>query len=531
MAWFDLQHLPSEASLAFDSAAGAKAWLGGQSQTVPARMQAVLAEQFEALPASLVPVLEQAQILEVLRGAAITAHSGASKRYAFQARPLGGEAASLFGGSVRMWRALAGAYLLCLERLGTAAEKDPLAIATAAHRAMVTFRLCIEDHYLAGSEASVRIWKNAHRLMQIAYALGVADTPLADPEFREPVETTVMEQYALIALTEIADPYSLSDSEFTVLRRALMRWRNLANFAPDRDDEPKTRWVALSDLPALPPAPAENSPLWMEISAVRTKVRHRIRALDEGQTPEALHFGRDLSARGCRDFLDKLIDRLKPGNAKPVIPVDRSDQVKVGATTEDCFELIAGRPLRLDAPMSTSSDRVAHDRIAIFGKAELAGEKQLAKAGELWTLVGETVEMEDLTRPAAEGSARLLPGHLLTIGTVTGAILGVADRVMVDRDGVVHLRVRRFPGQPKAYSAKSAGTGGPLNFVLYALPAVEAVKSSTSLVLPSGIAIRIRQAIFCEGGPGPLHLGDLIERGENFERYSPGAKSALRIAD
>ena len=44
-----------------------------------------------------------------------------------------------------------------------------------------------------------------------------------------------------------------------------------------------------------------------------------------------------------------------------------------------------------------------------------------------------------------------------------------------------------------------------------------------------GIAIRIKQAIFCEaGGPGPLYIGELIERGENFERYRPGTKASVK---
>jgi hypothetical protein len=530
MAWFDLQSHAPDTHAAFDNADAARTWLGGQSQTVPARMQLALAEQFEAIAAAALPAIELARILEALRNAAHTAHTGAAKRYSFQARPLNGEAAALFAGSVRMWQALAVGYLSCLERLGGTTERDPGAIATAAHRAMVTLRLCLEDHYLAGVEPSVRIWKNVHRLLQIADALHVSEVALGDPEFRDPAETTLAEHYCLIMLTAVADPYSLTDSEFTVMRRAFTRWRNLATFAANRDEVPRTRWLRLDELPALPPPPSPQTPQWLEISGVRTKIRHRLRALDEGQTPEELHFGRDLSARGCRELLEKLLDRLKPASGKPTIPADRNDKVKLAATTDDCFELIAGRPLKLDAPLSTDSNRVAHDRIAIFGTADQAGGPRLSRAGELWTLVGETIDLEDMVRPAGEGSARLLPGHLLTIGVAGGsAILGVADRVMVDREQLMRLRVRRFPGQPLVFPARSAGAGGPINFVIYLLPAVEAVNAPASYVLPSGVAIRIKQAIFCEsGGPGPLYLGELLERGENFERYLPGTKNPAR---
>jgi hypothetical protein len=526
MAWFDLLSQAPESAPAFQTAEAARKWLGGQSQTVPARMLAALGEQFEALAASpAIAPFELAHILESLRPAAITAHTGAVKRYSFQPRPLAGEAAALFAGAIRMWRALAAGYLACVERFGTAGQRDPAAIGAAAHRAMVTLRLCLDDHYLGGVEPSIRIWKNTHRLLQVAHALGVADLPLADPEFRDPAETTVAEQYAIVALSAMSDPWSLSEPEFTVMRRAYLRWRNLVVLAATPSEAAKSRWLTLEDLPALPPPLSPQTPQWIEISGVRTKIRHRLRALDEGETPEALQLGRDLSARACREMLEKLLDRLKPLKTKAAAPRDRSDSVRLAASIDDCFELIAGRPLKKEGPVSAESNRLTHDRIAIFGSAEASAPRAPDRVGEVWALVGETLEQEDLQRAADTGALRLLPGHLLAIATGHGSILGVADRVVVDREQHVQLRVRRFPGQPQAYPARSAGAGGPLNFVLFVLPAVEAVGAPASLVLPSGFAIRIKQAIFCDGGPGPLHLGALIERGQNFERYQPAARA------
>ncbi|HEY5762468.1 MAG TPA: hypothetical protein VIS73_04595, partial [Rhodocyclaceae bacterium] len=66
MAWFDLQSQASQHAPAFDSAESAKKWLGSQSQTVPARMQIALAEQFEALHGAGLPPLELARILSEL---------------------------------------------------------------------------------------------------------------------------------------------------------------------------------------------------------------------------------------------------------------------------------------------------------------------------------------------------------------------------------------------------------------------------------------------------------------------------------
>lgn len=525
MPWFDLLSPTASHPPAAATADEARHWLGGQSQTVPARMLAALAEEFEAQLGTPPAALDFAAILDALRNAAITARSGATKRFAFQARPLGGEAAALFAGCARMWTAQAAGYLACAEQFGNATPRDPVLFSMAAHRALVALRLCFEDHYLAGVEIPLRLWKNAHRLVQVAHALGVASTPVADPEYRDPAETTIAEQYATIVLTALADPYSLSDPEFTVARRSFGRWRNLPTLAAARDDDPRARWIPLADLPALPPPLSAATPQWFDIGGVRSRLRKRIRNLDEGQTPEELSFGRDLSARACRDLLEKLTERLRPAAAKARPLTPRNEAVRLAVENEDCFELIAGRPLYRDRPVSADSDRLTHDRMAIFGAADSTG-KNASRVGEPWTLVGESIDEEDLARPAEQGKARHLPGQLLAIGSAKGAILGVTDRVIVDSEGTLHLRARRFPGQPKAWPARSAGTGGPLTFVLYALPAVEAIGAPATLVLPSGFAIRIKQAIFCEGGPGPLYLGPLVERGNNYERYQPGSKQS-----
>lgn len=523
MPWFDLPIPQAQTNADFADAEGARAWLAGQSQAVPARSQQLLAEQLERLAAMPVAPFARATILEVLRKAAVTAHDAGRRKYAFQPRPLAGEADLLFVGSGRMWSAFAANYLRCIEEFANEPAPDALRVGTAAHRAMVTLRLLVEDHYLAGRTVPGVLWKTTHRLLQVTHTLKLGDTGYADPEFRDPSESTLNAQYAILALTTLCDPYRLAAPQFAVLQRALFRWRNLVVFAPEPGSDERQRWLPLALLPELPAAIDAASPQWMEISGVRAKLRRRIKALDDGETPEALQLGRDLSARACRDFLGLVINQLR--KLRPESDGVTSGTVRLATGTDDCYALLAGRSLAPETPLSATSARVSHEQIAIFGQTASAAKSAPVLPGEAWTLLRETMEAEELRRPAdGPGKSRLLPGQLVAVGGPDApphvATLGSITRVEVESDGALRIAIRRFAGQPQALEGRSASAAGPLSFPLFLLPAVAALQQEASIILPSGFAIRLRQAIRVDGRAEGIALGHLVERGNDFERYS-----------
>lgn len=519
MSRFDLQAPREGAPVTFATADAARAWLATQSQAAPLRILQALSEQLDALLASNHDGMTRATIVEALRNAALTAQTAARRKFGFQPRPLTGEAGSLFTASRRLSLLIAANYLKCVEEFAEQTPFDPVKLATAAHRAMLTLRLLCEDFFLAGQEAPEAVWRNVQLLLDTACANGIEGLDIVDPEVRDPGTTTLAAQYAVLVLTAMSDPYRLNAAQFAVLQRALFRWRDLTRLGDAPDGGPKARWLAL----AAVSGGVTGGPQWIDVASVRAKLKGRVKALDDGETPEALQLGRDLSARACRDLLDSLLAALR--SRKPTPERTPSSRVlRVATGTDDCFLLLGGRRTGGGQPASVAASRVANERMAIFGDTSGAEAAPAAPAtGEAWQLVDETIEAETLYRPAdAPGHTRVLTGQLVAIGGAEGhtATLGVVTRVAVDQQGGLLIGVRRFPGQPAALNGTSASNAAPMNFVVFLLPEVAALQLTPSVILPSGTAIRLRQAIRASGHPEPIQLGALLERGNDFERYA-----------
>lgn len=520
MPLFDLQAPREGNSPALANADAARAWLATQSQAVPLRIMQALGEQLDALLAAPHDGMMRATIVEVLRNAALTAHGAARRKFAYQPRPLTGEAGTLFIAGRRVALLIAANYLRCVEEFAAQTPADPVKLATAAHRAMLTLRLLCEDFFLAGQEVPFGIWSNLQRLLALARTQRVEGLDIVDPEVRDPSTTTIAAQHAVLLLTALCDPYRLNAAQFAVLQRALFRWRDLPRMGDEPDGSAKSRWLSLAAICGE----ALDAPQWIEISAVRAKLKGRIKALDEGESPESLQLGRDLSARACRDFLDSVLEALRSRRAD-ASEARGAGTLRVAAGFDESFVLLGGKSANGGgAPKSVAASRVANERMAIFGDPSAAVSKEdEPAAGEAWQLVKESMDAETLYRPAqAPGNARVLTGQLIAVGGTSGhsATLGVITRAVVDTDGGLEIGVRRFPGQPVALSATSASNAAPMTFPLMLLPEVAALQVAPSVILPSGTAIRLRQAIRANGYPSPIQLGNLLERGNDFERYA-----------
>lgn len=526
--WFD-RTPPSSAmpTAAFSDAASAQAWLVKQPQTVPARLQASIAEQIECLNFQALSGNTRASILESLRNAAVTARDATRRRFAFQPRPLNADAAEAFATSVRTWEAFAAGYALCLEAFAAEPTVNKQRVATAVHRAMITERLAIEDYFVAGVEVSAAIWRRLHRLLQVACSLEVAAVAIADPEFRDPAESSATHQYVLATLLSLADPYRMTVSQYTVLHRAYSRWLNLAAVSPTRDEESKHRWIPLSLIAELPPALDDRSPEWLEVHLVRRKLRKRIESLDAGESPDSLHLGRDLSAASCRDLFRSALEQLRAAYydvAPPLSPVGSDCRLASGPTA--CFELLTGKPFRVEeVAMRTTSSRIMHDRVAIFGSAERVevAEKQSVKVGgELWRLDAESADATRISRPGEIAGARMLPGQItLLLDERTTPSIAIVTRAWTCADGNFRALLRRLPGKPEALTGHAIDRLNEPPFPVFLLPEVASLHVPESLILPSGISIRLRLGLEVHDETRrQFRLGDLIERGSDFERFA-----------
>lgn len=534
MNWFELSAInPGAGAPAFSDADGARAWLAGQPQTMAARLQADLAAQMERIGVAPFTAFVQATLLEALRNAVITTQSAVRRKFAFAPRPLSSEAMAAFTLSGRVWNALGCGYLRCLEAFADEAARNPAAdrqrVAIAAHRAMIACREALEDHFVAGIEVPDALWIRLQRLLQVACVLGVADVKVVDAEYPAAGETTPTDQYVLAAFLKLADPYRWSAAYYTVAHRAFMRWRNQASVAVANNDDPRMRWVPLSAVAPLPPGLGERSPAWLEVHQVRRKLRKRIEALDAGEQPEALHLGRDLNASACRDLLNSILEHLRDAYSEPrekMTPVDSECEVAAGPA--GCFELLTNRPFVSNPSLGGESSRLLHERLATFGStAELVESVERAESaaqveGERWRLTAESVAKAELSRPAGGSGARMLPGQLVVFRDARGdTSLAIVTRAWTRLNGQTEISLRRLPGKPEAMTARAVDLLREPAFPVFVLPAVTTVGSTASLLLPTGIAPRLKKGLEARGETQlQCTLGKLIERGADFERYT-----------
>lgn len=529
MSWFDLTPIKNLPAPAFADADGARAWLLQAKRPAADSGAATLAldalsEQLERLQGAPLDGFTRATVLEALRHDALLALAAQRQRFAFAPRPLNANAFSALAASQRAWSGLATGYLQCTEEF---APGDPAITATAAHRALTAFKLALEDHFFAGVEAPAQLWNRPLRIVELALARGFARVAVVDPTLTDQGRSSVLQQYILLALSGLADPYALVPAEYNALQKLLTRWRDLPEFALQRDEDPKRRWVNLRLLEAGHRQAAEN-PLWLDISLVRGKLRRRIDSLQGGELPASLNLGRELSPPAALSLLDRVRRRLHeaydPAAAGPKQAT--GDSIFLATTVEEAFSLLTGTRYNANPKASAATDKILHDRMALFGHDSIIqdGASEKPKFGEEWIL-GSPGQQADLgialsnSADAVHGAVQL--GQLIVLRSGDKACVAKVTRALTRQSGKIDLAALPYPGTPQAVEAHVYDQTGQLHFPLLLVPASGEAKSPPACAfIAPGIGDKVRQPVETNlATPRKLRLTSAIERGSNFECY------------
>jgi hypothetical protein len=525
MSWFALTPIKNLPAPAFADADGARAWLqqakrpaGEGTPVVPLD---ALCEQLERLQGATLDGFARATVLEALRHDALVALAGQRQRFAFAPRPLNAGAFAALTANQRAWTALATGYLQCTEEF---APGDPAITATAAHRALMAFKLALEDHFFAGVEPPAQLWSRPLRIVELALARGFARQTVVDPTLTDQGRSSVLQQYMLLALTGLADPYALVPAEYNALQRLLTRWRDLPEFAAQRDDDSKRRWVNLRLLETGHRQAAEN-PLWLDISLVRGKLRRRIDSLQAGESPDSLSLGKELSGSAALTVLDRVRRRLHeaydPSSAGPRQAT--GDSIFLAATVEEAFSLLTGMRYNANPKANAATDRVLHDRMALFGHDSIIqdGASEKPKFGEEWVL-GSSGAQADLgvalsnSADAVRTSVQL--GQLIVLRSGDRTCVAKVTRALTRQNGAMDLAALPYPGTPQAVEAHVYDQSGQMHFPLLLVPGSSETKTTTCAFVANGIGSKVRQPVETNlSTPRKLRLTSVIERGPNFE--------------
>lgn len=515
MARLSLPDPKADASTSLRDAGEAQAWAAAQQQAQPMRVLRAALAEIEGIDASALSPALRVDMLDALRPAIVQAETAQEMRYANKPLPLLPDESSAFDVAWRTWHALAIAYLRASAFLAPAEALRPL------HRAAIALRETLHCHYIGGQEAPTGIPQLLYELLLTAESRGLERTPLPDPEYKHLGDSSIVADIAWSFLLHFCDPYRFSAAQFTVANRALSRWRELAGFQTEPDDSAKARYITLA------PWLGENvvtpdGPQYVDVRAVVRKIRKRIESLEAGQSPEELRLGRELTAAGCITLLRMLSDALRPDARFTGDAVDpNAASVELVLGHEHMFAAIAGEPLETTQQVNAKSDRISHERIALFGFDNMANRVDSAVTAP--KIPSEVWGAEDgwILR-AANAGAQVWGPALVAVREDGATRLAVLISVRQSVEGWLMATLRRLPGPPATGVQRIANVpvkSMPLTPV-FLLPEDGENGHPTSICLPTGTGARPGGLMALERcAVSHLRLTDVIERGTNFVRF------------
>ena len=522
MNWFSLTPLKDLPPPIFADANSAQSWLL-QARLDSARFSSALTDQLDRLQGVPHSGLSRAPILETLRQEAFTILNANRPGFSGQPRPLPPRPFTTFSSNQRLLNSLSTGYLQCAENFAATDKIDPAWIATAAHRAMVTTKFAIEDHFFAGMEAPALLWQRAFALVKMTQLLKIESTAIADPIFLELGQSTTQQLYAMLALTALADPYGIGKTEYTMLSRLVARWRDLPRIEVNRDDDEKRRWVNLRRFEA-PAKLASKETAWMDVGSVRSKLRKRIEALQAGETPESLHLGKDIDAAHALAALERLHRKLKeaydPSHSQQTQLSGESIFLACGI--EESYNLITGARYNANPKAGAGADRVLNERMAIFGRhsviQSLAGDKP--KFGDEWSLTAEFGSHLRIVNGVDAVRSPLIQGVLVAFKKGDAFHLGRLTRTVIRQNGKMEVSLTCLPGEPRAAESHTVGTTPQLRFPLLILSAVPEINQPMIGLLSAGAAVAPKQVLMTNlSGAQQITLGPVLDRGQNYDAY------------
>ncbi|KAB2927465.1 MAG: hypothetical protein F9K30_03695 [Dechloromonas sp.] len=507
MHWLVLPDPRKNITPAFQDVPGARHWLAQQPQAQPLQTLAALCLQVEALDSGTLSHSLVIDLLALLRTAAVPLQENIEPRFVRKPLPLSDEERRIFELAVRFWLRLAIAYLRRLPELPPDARNLPL------NRAACALRMAAYCHFQAAYECPLSLDRLLFGVLATAQADGLLEQAIADPDFRHLGESTTGGHLAWAFLLRLIDPYRLTSSQLTVTNRAMSRWRELTSFSMIPDTDSRAQNLDLSPLYGgqLPPG----MPRWLAIRSVVRKIRQRLDALRQGESPESLKLGRELSAAACIRLLEEISGSLE-AHERDVAP--GRGEIALAFGGEHAYALLRGEYLNSPESLDANSASLAHQRMALFGFDRVSqvatAVKRIEVPSETWTMIDGMV-----IRAAGQQVSRRISPCLVAANVEGSPRLGVLFGLQVTAGDVLTGGLYWYDGVVEAGWLKRTDPldrGAPRTPVFLIREGDE-----LSLILPASVGARLGVGIAIDGTSlEHLQPREVLERGVDFVRYA-----------
>jgi hypothetical protein len=270
---------------------------------------------------------------------------------------------------------------------------------------------------------------------------------------------------------------------------------------------------------------------FVQIDELSKSIRSRVALLRKGDTPAALGLGDDVNAPAAEQLL-LLIHRQWCEEPRARSSTRRA----VAAPAQVCVGLsaihfyISGKPFR--QPVAAKELSTAQrEQIATFGRIATRQDAEHGTlqgyAMETWTICEESLGGLRVKRGADGGKSRLLQQQFIAVrpADAKSFMLGVVRWLSVSDEVDLRAGVRLLPGVPQCVAVRATGLNMTTEKYVQALllPAVPALQSPATLILPAGWYRPKRTVEVYSDRAEQILLTGVVDRGFDFERLSLGA--------
>jgi len=531
---FDLPLVTPDANPEFMDVKSCTAWL----QTVPlvnvAPSHNRILGQLEELNCYEMKPVERLRIMEVLAEPAAFVQVEHAKKYAGKAVPLIKPEREIFHNVVALWDALLYGYLRCLNAIGEGNSALTAQAALVCQRALWCVGERMAEHYRCYQELSDEGWTLLHRIYAIGEERGVLEQPLSDP-VQKARQTTCMQTYVRSLLVQlVSDPSEQTLRQLGILSRWLDRWTQKVGVVRTRPASEHGLAPLAVDLAAargaVHAAPEGGSVRFLELEELSKSIRSRIAQLRKGETPQALGLGEELGAAAAEQLL-LVVHRhwCEEPKARASARNTISTPALLCTGLAAMHYYIGGKPFRQpgQAKELTTEQR---EEIAVFGRVATRQDDEHSLVHgftlESWTVREESLGGLRIERAEDGGKSRFAQQQLIALcpGTAKTFMLGAMRWLQVSDNFDLRAGVRVYPGVPQTVAVRATGLNAMNDKYIQALllPAVPALQSPATLILPAGW-YRPRRVIdvYSETAEHVMLTG-IVDRGPDFERTTFG---------
>jgi hypothetical protein len=535
-----LEPTDDRAKPAFRDAASCAKWLSQLQLTNLNLAQGTLRAQLDEFNRYPLRGKDRSHTLEALRETVATVQADYVKKLFGKKLPLADEEFASLIALSNLWQSMLNGYLRCLQSLAAGDSSLASERALLPHRCLLYSGLQISEFLRIGCEPDGKSWQSFHAIYAYVEEQGLQQQTVADKFSRADRPLSCRTLYAKILLLHRARLLGLSRNQWHIVGRWLDHWGDAFSIEPrcsmSRDDAPPLA-VDLAGTRGFVPVQRATSAASMRFMAMvplSKLIRVKTILLQQGQSPQQLELGGELSSKECIDLLNRLHGCWCAQRGESLADEPRDAPfVQLCDGLESIYAHIARKPFKQPGSAGIA-DKEAQKQIETFGRVlDETDRHNLAQLGflaEEWLVEEDGLLNARLLRKTTAGQ-RLGVNQIVCVHVTDATTyrVGVTTVVSVARSGQLYIGVRYLPGNPQAVIARGSASGNLLSGAAAALllPEMANLRIPASLLLPRDWfgAGRPLELALPENKKQGIALGISVEKGSDYERVSFTPKS------